>query len=103
MKLKHNFEIGDTVIIKSRPSVWSSQCNWNCPITCEKIQYPFIGVITKLEEDNNSKYDINCEIGNYGWHLNILIEKNLIELYETPIKISNYNYLIKVLKKYKII
>jgi hypothetical protein len=52
--MKHNFKIGDYIIITKRPSIWSSTLNGNCPVN-KRIKYPYYCQIENLKfvEHNN--------------------------------------------------
>jgi hypothetical protein len=76
---KIDFKIGDLVTIKSRPEYWSSLCCDNDPIdNTSPIKYPYTAKIENIKVDYDYGNDLGAKIGDYGWDLTELIEKDLI-------------------------
>ena len=83
---KIDFKIGDLVTIKSKPDVWSSFCCKISPIIIlSNIKYPYTAKIEDIKIDNNNGDEyLAAKIGDYGWQLSHLIEKDLITNVNPP-------------------
>lgn len=90
------YKVGDYVRIFTKPKLWSSQYSDDCPL--EDLEYPFEGEIYNLDKKH-------AKIGAYGWDWKGLIKNGNIELIKKPntSKPEDYKYLVKLLKKLKII
>lgn len=66
----HKFKIGDTLIIESRPSCWSSGAGGNCGVN--NIKYPYHLTIENTYLNTNPQtYHIAIRDTNgYGWSIN---------------------------------
>jgi hypothetical protein len=83
---KIDFKIGDLVTIKSKPNSWASLCCSNPPFkSYSSIEYPYTAKIEDIKIDNNNGDEyLAAKIGNYGWCLTELIEKDLITNVNPP-------------------
>jgi hypothetical protein len=76
---KIDFKIGDLVTIKSRPNSWASLCCSNPPFkSYSSIEYPYTARIIDIKIGVNDNSYLGAKIGDYGWDLTELIEKDLI-------------------------
>lgn len=76
----NELKVGDVILIKSKPELWSSRLNENSPLR-GKLDFPIIITIKKIRHINIfDYYSMTC--GNYGWVLESIIEagcKKIIE------------------------
>lgn len=76
---KIDFKIGDLVTIKSEPNSWESLCCSNPPFKgYSSIEYPYTARIMDIKIGVNDNSYLGAKIGDYGWNLTELIEKDLI-------------------------
>jgi hypothetical protein len=80
---KIDFKIGDLVTIKSEPYIWSSLCCNNTPFkSYSSIEYPYTARIENIKPSLVGH--LSAKIGDYGWQLSYLIEKDLITNVNPP-------------------
>lgn len=88
------YEPGMKVTILKSPDSWASTLNKNCPLN--KIKYPYVCVIKKIAISNETGVIAMTE-DEYGWALDTLVEKNIIEMDIKDLR----KYKLKKLKKEK--
>lgn len=66
--------VGDVILIKSKPKTWSSALKHNCPL---QLKFPTIINIKEIEyidyEDKSLAY-VAMTCGDYGWDLEAIIK-----------------------------
>jgi hypothetical protein len=100
------YKVGDYVRILERPGAWASEFNISCPTQLSKEKFPLEGEITQLVYNCEGRKGYHpCEIANYGFSLENLVESKNIELISRPNSVNSnieHEYLTKLFKKLKI-
>jgi len=78
--MKHQFKIGDKILIGIKPTHWASRLCQNNPL--DECIFPFECIIEDLYNDEDY---IAMKAGDYGWDLTTLINTSNISKFNIDI------------------